>query len=108
MKVTLIFVFLFIVVQMGLTQNENNEDWWKSSQFFMPYKSETAKKLPLISVSGNKFVNSHGNTILFHKVAISDPDKLANQGHWTKKHFEKIKEMGAMMVRIPIHLAAWR
>ncbi len=108
MKLTNIWIILFLLVRIGLSQHENEEDWWKISQFFMPYKSQTAKKLPLISVSGNKFVNADSDTILFRGLAISDPDKLADQGYWTKKHFEKVKEMGTMLVRIPIHPAAWR
>ena len=106
------FLILFLFIQIGFTQEssqkEDNKDWWKSSQFFRPYKSPTANKLPLISVSGNKFVNANGDTILFRGLAVSDPDKLEDQGYWTKKHFEKVKEMGATLVRIPIHPAAWR
>ena len=108
MKIICIWIILLSFVVIGISQENNAEDWWKSSQFFMPYKSETAKKLALISVSGNKFVNSNGDTILFRGIAISDPDMLADQGHWNKKHFEKVKEMGAMIVRIPIHPMAWR
>jgi len=70
--------------------------------------SYNIKKLPLISVKGNRFVNSKGDTILFRGLAISDPDKIEKDGYWTKEHFEKIKEMGTMIVRIPVHPAAWR
>jgi len=66
------------------------------------------KKLPLISVKGNSFVNPDGDTILFRGVSISDPDKVENDGYWEKEHFMKLKEMGAMIVRIPVHPAAWR
>jgi hypothetical protein len=64
--------------------------------------------LPRIRVQGSKFVDAKGDTILFRGLAISDPDKLAAQGRWDKKHFEKVKEMGAMLVRIPVHPVAWR
>ena len=66
------------------------------------------KKLPLISVKGNKFVDPKGNVILFRGLSISDPDKLETQGHWNREHFVKVKEMGAMVVRIPVHPVAWR
>lgn len=66
------------------------------------------KKLPLISVKGNKFVDPDGKTILFRGLAISDPDKLQMQGHWNKDHFVKVKEMGTMLLRIPVHPVAWR
>ena len=32
------------------------------------------KKMPLISVNGNKFVDPDGKTVLFRGLAISDPD----------------------------------
>ena len=67
-----------------------------------------AKKLPLISVRGNKFVDPEGNVILFRGLSISDPDRIASLGHWNKEHFIKVKEMGAMVVRIPVHPNAWR
>jgi endoglucanase len=108
MKLYSLWIVFLVFVKLILAQEERNEDWWESYQFIMPYKSETAKKLPLISVRGNKFVNSDGDTILFRGLAVSDPDKLADQGHWNKQHFEKVKEMGASLVRIPIHPAAWR
>ena len=66
------------------------------------------KKMPLISVKGNKFVDPDGKTVLFRGLAISDPDKLEMQGHWSKEHFVKVKEMGAKLVRIPVHPVAWR
>jgi aryl-phospho-beta-D-glucosidase BglC (GH1 family) len=70
--------------------------------------SYNIKKMPLISVKGNIFVNSKGDTILFRGVSISDPDKIEKDGRWKKEHFAKIKEMGAMIVRIPVHPFAWR
>ncbi len=67
-----------------------------------------ATKLPLISVKGNRFVDPDGKPVLFRGLAISDPDKLAQQGHWSRDHFVKVKEMGTMLVRIPVHPIAWR
>jgi hypothetical protein len=83
--------------------------WWNSGYNPpKPFNSTSEKKLPLIQVNGNRFVNSNGDTVLLRGLAVSDPDKLEAQGYWTKKHFEKVKEMGAMIVRIPIHPVAWR
>jgi hypothetical protein len=76
--------------------------------FGQPDTSYNIKKLPLISVKGNRFVNSKGDTVLFRGVAISDPDKVEKDVHWKKEHFAKIKEMGAMIVRIPVHPVFWR
>jgi len=57
----------------------------------------------LVHVYKNKFVNEKGDTILFRGLSISDPDKIQRQGHWNKYHFEKVKEMGAMLVGIPLN-----
>ena len=67
-----------------------------------------AKDMPLVQIDGNHFVTPDGNTILFRGIAISDPDKVARQGHWNKEHFERVKALGANIVRIPIHPIAWR
>jgi endoglucanase len=45
---------------------------------------------------------------LFRGVSVADPDKLDHQGHWNRLVFEKVKEMGATLVRIPVHPVAWR
>ena len=82
---------------------------WYQNEPRQPRQTNTKLKvLPLIKVQGNKFVNPQGETILFRGIAISDPDKVERQGHWNKTHFEKVKEMGANIVRIPVHPAAWR
>lgn len=67
-----------------------------------------ARTMPLISIKGNTFVDPQGKTLVFKGIAISDPDKIEKQGHWNKTHFEKVKELGANIVRIPIHPVAWR
>jgi endoglucanase len=82
--------------------------WWRDRPVGRPLASPNAKKLPLISVRGNKFVDTQGNPVLFRGLSISDPDKIEGQGHWNKEHFAKVKEMGAMLVRIPVHPVAWR
>ena len=66
------------------------------------------KKLSLISVKGNRFVNADSNTILFRGVSIADPDKIEHEGHWNKLLFQNVKNMGVMLVRLPVHPAAWR
>ena len=82
--------------------------WWRDgAPGQRPYTVDN-KKMPLISVKGNKFVDPDGNTVLFRGMAISDPDKLEMQGHWSKDHFVKVKELGTKLVRIPIHPIAWR
>jgi aryl-phospho-beta-D-glucosidase BglC (GH1 family) len=82
--------------------------WWRdAAPGQRPYTANN-KKMPLISVKVNKFVDPTGKTILFRGLSISDPDKLETQGHWSKDHFVRVKEMGAKLVRIPIHPVAWR
>ena len=82
--------------------------WWRDQPAGgRPYQ-KNAKKMPLISVKGNHFEDPQGKTILFRGLAISDPDKLEMQGHWSRDHFVKVKEMGARVVRIPVHPVAWR
>src|SRR5208283_475126 len=57
--------------------------WWRDrTPGQRPYTVDN-KKMPLISVKGNKFVDPEGNTVLFRGLAISDPDKLEMQGHWS-------------------------
>jgi len=82
--------------------------WFQDGPWKAPVTNPKAKTLPLIKVQGNKFITEGGKTILFRGMSISDPDKIERQGHWNKAHFEKVKEMGAMMVRIPVHPVAWR
>jgi len=67
-----------------------------------------AKVLPLISVKQNRFVDASGAPVLFRGMSIADPDKLASQGVWNRELFAAVKEMGANLVRLPVHPAAWR
>lgn len=90
------------------SQQEQDRAWWQSGRWHRPQPNPQAKVLPLITVQGNKFVDTNGDTILFRGLAISDPDKLEDQGHWTRRHFEKVRELGAKLVRIPVHPVAWR
>jgi endoglucanase len=118
MKKTMIVIALYMTILLFIPQTfaqdikkpreKENQHWWNEEQFEKPHQFSNARKLPLISVQGNKFVNALGDTVLFRGLSVSDPDKLEAQGHWNNKHFEHIKDMGAMIVRIPVHPAAWR
>lgn len=111
-----LFILLFSLSQEIFAQNTQQQQqqeprpWWQGGGggFRRGMRNQDAKKLPLIKVQGNKFVNEKGDTILFRGVAISDPDKVDGQGHWDKNEFEQVKAMGATLVRIPVHPAAWR
>jgi endoglucanase len=82
--------------------------WWSErAPGARPYTRD-ATKLPLVSVKGNRFVDPQGNALLFRGLSISDPDRIESAGHWNREHFVKVKEMGARVVRIPIHPVAWR
>lgn len=89
-------------------QSKTIHKWWDDRYAGDPLKGPNEKKLPLISVRGNKFVDPSGATILFRGLAISDPDKIEGQGHWNKKLFMNVKQTGARIVRIPVHPIAWR
>jgi aryl-phospho-beta-D-glucosidase BglC (GH1 family) len=82
--------------------------WWRDFAPGLRVYTVNNKQMPLISVKGNKFVDPNGNTVLFRGLDISDPDKLEMQGHWSRDYFVKVKEMGAKLVRIPVHPVAWR
>jgi len=84
------------------------QPWYQDEPFRRPVPNPKAKVLPLIKVDGNHFTDPEGKTILFRGLSISDPDKIQRQGHWNISHFEKVKETGAMVVRIPVHPIAWR
>jgi endoglucanase len=83
-------------------------DWWNDQNDGSALNSPKARTLPLVRVVNNAFIDSLGKPILFRGVAISDPDKIEHQGHWTRNHFVRVKELGAMLVRIPVHPVAWR
>jgi endoglucanase len=109
----IIFLFILPLCVQNIYAQQGNEKkkyhaWWHDRHVGKPLNSPDSEKLALIEVKGNKFVNSNGDTVLFRGLSISDPDKIEHQGHWTKNHFVKVKEMGTMVVRIPIHPVAWR
>ena len=88
-------IFFGLVAVAQAPSPEQTGAWWRAqAPGTMPFRLN-AKKLPLISVKGNKFVDPDGNPILFRGLSISDPDKLASQGHRNKEYFIKVQEMGA-------------
>ncbi|MGA3044549.1 MAG: glycoside hydrolase family 5 protein, partial [Bryobacteraceae bacterium] len=88
--------------------DKRSHQWWNDRPVGERPYTANARKMALISVKGNHFIDPEGKTVLFRGLSISDPDKLQGQGHWSKEHFAKVKEMGAMVVRIPVHPVAWR
>jgi endoglucanase len=82
--------------------------WWQGGRWHPPAPDPKAGVLPRISVKGNHFVNPAGETVRFRGLAIADPDKLAGQDHWGRDLFAAVKDMGANLVRIPVHPIAWR
>jgi hypothetical protein len=108
-KLLISFVpFLIVFLFVGNVTAQEKKPWFQDEPFILPKSDPKAKILPLIKVEGNKFVDPQGKTILLRGLSISDPDKIERQGHWNKGHFEKVKEMGTMLVRIPVHPVAWR
>ncbi|HET7535075.1 MAG TPA: cellulase family glycosylhydrolase, partial [Candidatus Didemnitutus sp.] len=81
---------------------------WGSDQPRRPVENPKAKVLPLIAVKRNKFVNPAGETILFRGVSLADPENIDEQGHWNRELFVGVKDLGANLVRLPVHPIAWR
>jgi hypothetical protein len=108
----IVFIWVLSLGQSITAQSDNlNKDyhaWWNDTYMGQPKPNPQAKVMPRISVKGNAFVNEKGETVLFRGMSISDPDKIEHQGHWNKQHFEEVKKMGTMVVRIPVHPVAWR
>jgi len=105
-KIFFLIAFLLLFVNVFFAQNEGA--WFENGTHGSHLPQDQLKKMPLIQVKGNKFVDQKGNVVQFRGIAISDPDKVEKEGYWNKTHFEKIKELGANIVRIPIHPVAWR
>ena len=103
-------VFLLVAWSSALAQPvaKPYRAWWNEQNAGKSLDSPSGRKLPMLSVKGNKIVDTTGRPVLLRGVAISDPDKVEHQGHWTKEHFQKVKDFGAMVVRIPVHPVAWR
>lgn len=76
--------------------------------FAVSLYSQDKPGMEKVLVQGNKFVTESGQTLIFQGVNIRDPYDLQKDGFWTKAHFEKAKEWGADMIRLPVHPASWR
>ncbi|HTQ53440.1 MAG TPA: cellulase family glycosylhydrolase [Bryobacteraceae bacterium] len=96
------------VAATAQTADRQTHTWWNERPVGARPYTVNARKMPLIAVKGNKFVDPQGNTVLFRGVSIADPDKIESQGHWNRELFAKVKEFGARIVRIPVHPVAWR
>jgi hypothetical protein len=81
---------------------------WEEAQWRRPQTNPKAGVLELIAVKGNRFVDPAGQPVLFRGLSIADPDKLVEEGHWNRDLFVAVKDMGANLVRIPVHPSAWR
>jgi hypothetical protein len=81
---------------------------WSPGAWRRPAPNPKAALLPLISVKGNRFVDPTGAPVLFRGVSIADPDFLAERGQWKRELFVAVRDLGANLVRIPVHPAAWR
>jgi hypothetical protein len=106
--VSAIFFATSALAQTTIPSTAKVHDWWHDAYPAQPLSSPSAKKLPLISVSGNRFVDPAGKPVLFRGVSIADPDKIESQGHWNRDLFVKVQQTGATVVRIPVHPVAWR
>ena len=112
---SLLFVFLASVLltliaipRCGAQPRSEGSQWWNVA-YPPPF---AASKLPRTGggrkVEGNRFVDEQGRTVVLQGVNIADPDKLAQQGRWSKAHFEAVKSWGARVVRVPVHPVAWK
>jgi hypothetical protein len=106
--VLLLLVLLQVSPVLGDEAEARGDDWWH-----VPYPKpfdagDLEYTLSFIKVQGNRFVDDQGRTMIFRGVNISDPDKLAKNGRWSKAHFAVIKEWGANIVRVPVHPVAWK
>ena len=81
---------------------------WGGAAWHRPVPNPKAALLDQISVKGNHFVGPSGETVLFRGLSIADPDKLEEEGRWNRDIFAAAKDVGANLVRIPVHPAAWR
>lgn len=103
-----VLLLLLCLIASLFAEGQDTKAWWESGRWRWPVKNPQAKQMPLVKVDGNKFVNDKGDTLFFRGLAVSDPDKVEAQGYWNRSHFQNVKEMGANLVRIPIHPVAWR
>lgn len=110
----LTLILLFVFPRFADSQNVSGRnapagyDWSDRPWPAAPAWKAIAAHLPGVKVEGNRFVDSNGDTILFHGVSVADPDKLEQEGEWNRNLFVKAKEFGANLIRLPVHPGAWR
>jgi hypothetical protein len=97
-----------VVCGQTMPSTQPYHEWWKEPSGARMRPPVGGKKMPLIRVQANRFVDPDGKAVLFRGVAVGDPDMLDHEGHWNKELFEHVQEMGATIVRIPIHPIGWR
>ncbi len=85
----------------------DDRPWW-SEPYPSTFDVSMLKTQQHIAVSGTVFVDENNQTFEFKGVSIADPDKLKQQGKWSKEIFEEVAEWGANTIRLPIHPGAWR
>lgn len=78
------------------------EQWW-DAPYPAQFDAKQLKSQSRITVSGNTFVDENSDVFAFRGVSIADPDKLKQQGKWSKALFEEVANWGANSIRIPIH-----
>jgi aryl-phospho-beta-D-glucosidase BglC (GH1 family) len=108
LSVFILLLFSVPALAQTSTSATGYHAWWNDQYPQKPWNSPNARKLPLISVKGNKLVDPQGNAILFRGLAIADPDKIEHEGHFNLDFFQHVQQMGARVVRIPVHPIAWR
>lgn len=111
MKRKLISLLCLLVMGMSAYAQVSGSEspWYDGEQYVHRKTTYDLKTMPLIKAIGNRFVTADdGKVMQFRGIAISDPDKVERQGHWNKAHFERVKDLGANIVRVPIHPVAWR
>ena len=109
MKRSMIFILVVSVLASKFQLNaQEQRPWYQGGPFSFPKPNPKARILPLIKVEGKRIVLEDGKPLLLRGLSISDPDKIERQGHWNREHFEKVRDMGAKIVRIPVHPVAWR
>ncbi len=107
-KSILTLILFCATVMLSPAQPKDYHAWWHDQHVGGPVAGPALSVLPSIRVHGSQFVNEQGDTVIFRGMAISDPDKIEHQGEWNSALFEHVRDMGANIVRIPVHPIAWR
>lgn len=110
-KILLLIIGLFFTMVSFVVHGQEinkNDKWWLQRHFGGNLEFQNANKMALIQVSGNDFVDEKGDSVHFRGLAISDLDKLENQGEWNQDYLAKAKQWGAEIIRIPVHPISWR